>query len=83
MPTPSAPPAPEAHAAPRSGLDDADERALQEAIRRSLAEQQQAPAEAAYRPSHGYVPTATVVGHEPGPRLPTDNEAVGPRQRRR
>lgn len=93
-PAPSAPPA----TAPSgghmnggdNGMSDAtEERLLREAIRRSLEEQPWQGGGGAssgmYRPSALYVPTATVVGRDGagGPRLPTYEEAVQPRGKRR
>ncbi len=95
-PAPSAPPATAPGGAGSGngnghghGLDATEERLLQEAIRRSLAEQGPQPPQQpqgdgqdVYRPSApAYVPTATVVGPGAGPRLPTYEEATTRRRR--
>lgn len=96
VPAPSAPPAGGVASAPPAcgnggGVED---ELLREAIRRSLAEQQQGqqrpqqPAQAhavvddVYRPSAPHVPVATVVDHGTGPRLPSYEEATARRGRR-
>lgn len=98
VPTPSAPPAGAGAAAGASappaghgGNGGVEDELLAEAIRRSLAEQQQSQARAQqaaavgydmYRPLAPHVPVATVVSDEAGPRLPSYEEATARNRRR-